>query len=241
MEFSNIPNHVAIIMDGNGRWAVNQGKPRIYGHKHGVNAVRSIVEAAREIKIPHLTLYAFSTENWERPKDEVGVLMNLLVRSLRGEFRKMMQNDIRLQAIGNLDSLPAAVREELIFVKEKTKNNSGMVLTLALSYSSRDEMVNAFRRLAQKVKTNTISLENLDESVINEHLYTRNLPDVDLLIRTSGEQRVSNFLLWQIAYAELYFTDKLWPDFGKEDLYQAILNYQQRERRFGKTSQQLQS
>ena len=241
MEFSNIPNHVAIIMDGNGRWATEQGKQRIYGHKHGVDSVRSIVEAAREIKIPHLTLYAFSTENWERPKEEVSVLMNLLVRSLRGEFRKMMQNDIQLNAIGNLGNLPKAVREELEYVTQKTKNNTGMVLTLALSYGSREELVQTFRCLAEKVKRNTISLENLDESVINEHLYTRNLPDVDLLIRTSGEKRISNFLLWQIAYAELYFTDKLWPDFGKEDLHQAILNYQQRERRFGKTSQQLQS
>ncbi|MGB0377100.1 MAG: isoprenyl transferase [Flavobacteriaceae bacterium] len=241
MQFDNIPNHIAIIMDGNGRWAVDQDKPRIYGHKHGVESVRSIVEAAREIKISHLTLYAFSTENWGRPDEEVGVLMNLLVRSLRSEFRKMMQNEIRLQAIGRLDTLPSVVREELEYVTEKTQNNTGMVLTLALSYGSREELVQAFCCLAEKVKSNTISLENLDESVINEHLYTRNLPDVDLLIRTSGEQRVSNFLLWQIAYAELYFTEKLWPDFGKEDLHQAILNYQQRERRFGKTSQQLQS
>lgn len=240
MQFDNIPNHIAIIMDGNGRWAVDQDKPRIYGHKHGVESVRSIVEAAREIKISHLTLYAFSTENWGRPDEEVGVLMNLLVRSLRSEFRKMMQNEIRLQAIGRLDTLPSVVREELEYVTEKTQNNTGMVLTLALSYGSREELVQAFCCLAEKVKSNTISVENLDESVINEHLYTRNLPDVDLLIRTSGEQRVSNFLLWQIAYAELYFTEKLWPDFGKEDLHQAILNYQQRERRFGKTSQQLQ-
>ena len=235
----NVPKHVAIIMDGNGRWAKKRGLLRVLGHERGAKAVRETIEAAGESGITHLTLYAFSTENWNRPKNEVDKLMNLLVSSLKKEFKSLHENEIKLCAIGNLEELPPKAYKELSEVIEKTKNNKKLVLTLALSYGSRNEIVKTVKEIAQKVKNNIISIENIDDSIINEHLYTRNLPDVDLLIRTSGEQRISNFLLWQIAYAELYFTDVLWPDFKKVDLYKAILNYQNRERRFGKTSEQL--
>ena len=235
----NVPKHVAIIMDGNGRWAKKRGLLRVLGHERGAKAVRETIEAAGESGITHLTLYAFSTENWNRPKNEVDKLMNLLVSSLKKEFKLLHENEIKLCAIGNLEELPPKAYKELSEVIEKTKNNKKLVLTLALSYGSRNEIVKTVKEIAQKVKNNIISIENIDDSIINEHLYTRNLPDVDLLIRTSGEQRISNFLLWQIAYAELYFTDVLWPDFKKVDLYKAILNYQNRERRFGKTSEQL--
>ncbi len=226
-------------MDGNGRWAKKRGLLRVFGHEKGANAVREAIEAAGDCGVTHLTLYAFSTENWNRPKIEVNKLMNLLVSSLKKEFKSLHQNEIKLSAIGDLESLPSKASKELFEVIEKTKNNKKMVLTLALSYGSRSEIVNSVKEIAHKVKNNIISLESIDDSIINEHLYTRNLPDVDLLIRTSGEQRLSNFLLWQLAYAEFYFTDVLWPDFKKEDLYKAILNYQNRERRFGKTSEQL--
>ncbi|NQY28125.1 MAG: isoprenyl transferase [Flavobacteriaceae bacterium] len=239
IDTDNVPKHVAIIMDGNGRWAKKRGLLRIFGHERGAKAVRETIEAAGESGISHLTLYAFSTENWNRPKNEVDKLMNLLVSSLKKEFKTLHKNEIKLCAIGNLEELPPKAYKELSEVIEKTKNNKKLVLTLALSYGSRNEIVKAVKEIAEKVKNNIISVENIDDSIINEHLYTRNLPDVDLLIRTSGEQRISNFLLWQIAYAELYFTDVLWPDFKKEDLYRAILNYQNRERRFGKTSEQL--
>jgi undecaprenyl diphosphate synthase len=235
----NVPKHVAIIMDGNGRWAKKRGLLRVLGHERGAKAVRETIEAAGKSGITHLTLYAFSTENWNRPKNEVDKLMNLLVSSLKKEFKSLHENEIKLCAIGNLEELPPKAYKELSEVIEKTKNNKKLVLTLALSYGSRNEIVKTVKEIAEKVKNNIISIENIDDSIINEHLYTRNLPDVDLLIRTSGEQRISNFLLWQIAYAELYFTDVLWPDFKKEDLYKAILNYQNRERRFGKTSEQL--
>mgnify|MGYP006081597441 CR=1 FL=1 len=235
----NVPKHVAIIMDGNGRWAKKRGLLRVFGHEKGANAVRETIEAASSTGVTHLTLYAFSTENWNRPKIEVDKLMKLLVSSLKKEFKSLHENEIRLCAIGNLNSLPSKAYKELNEVIEKTKNNKKLVLTLALSYGSRNEIVKTVKEIANKVKNNIISIENIDDSIINEHLYTRNLPDVDLLIRTSGEQRISNFLLWQLAYAELYFTDVLWPDFKKEDLYKAILNYQNRERRFGKTSEQL--
>ncbi|MBT8254674.1 MAG: isoprenyl transferase [Flavobacteriaceae bacterium] len=234
-----LPKHIAIIMDGNGRWAKQRGKFRVFGHERGTRSVREITECCAEIGIENLTLYAFSTENWNRPKIEVQTLMKLLISSLKKEINTLIDNDIKLSAIGNLDALPKKVFSELNDVIEKTKSNSRMTLTLALSYGSRDEIVSAFKAISTKVKNNIISPEKIDEYIINEHLYTRNLPDVDLLIRTSGEQRISNFLLWQIAYAELYFTDVLWPDFGKEDLYEAIVNYQNRERRFGKTSEQL--
>ncbi len=234
-----LPNHVAIIMDGNGRWAKQQGLLRVIGHENGTKSVREVVEASAEIGIKHLTLYAFSTENWNRPKIEVQTLMKLLVKSLKKEIKTLQDNDIKLNAIGCLDDLPKKAKEELQEVIEKTKNNNRMILTLALSYGSRDELINMVKKISDKVKNNIISTESIDESIINKHLYTQNLPDVDLLIRTSGEQRISNFLLWQIAYAELYFTNILWPDFKKSDLYTALIDYQNRERRFGKTSEQL--
>jgi len=234
-----LPNHLAIIMDGNGRWAKQQGLLRAIGHENGTKSVRQTVEASAELGIKNLTLYAFSTENWNRPKLEVQTLMKLLVKSLKKEIKTLQDNGIRLCAIGCLGDLPKKAHKELLDVIENTKNNTHMTLTLALSYGSREEIVNVIKELSFKVKNNIISLESIDESIINKHLYTQNLPDVDLLIRTSGEQRISNFLLWQIAYAELYFTDILWPDFKKEDLYEAIVNYQNRERRFGKTSEQL--
>ena len=234
-----LPQHLAIIMDGNGRWAKQKGMMRVFGHENGANAVREVVEACGELGIPNLTLYAFSTENWKRPKMEVETLMKLLVSSLKKEIKNLQENNIKLAAIGNLKSLPNKVFNELSEVIEKTKDNNKMTLTLALSYGSREELLNTVKEISIKVKNNIISPKKIDESIINEHLYTQNLPDVDLLIRTSGEQRISNFLLWQIAYAELYFTDVLWPDFTKQHLYEAIIEYQQRERRFGKTSEQL--
>lgn len=236
---SKKPKHVAIIMDGNGRWATKQGKKRFAGHNRGAKTVSKIVEEAAKEKIEYLTLFAFSTENWNRPKEEVNVLMKLLVNSLRREFTKLTKNNIKLSSIGNIDSLPRIVQEELSYVKNKTKNNTGMVLTLALNYGGKEEIVDAVKSISNKVKNSIISPEKVDESTIIDHLYTRNLPPVDLLIRTSGEERISNFLLWQIAYAELYFTKTLWPDFTKEDLNKALSDYCKRERRFGKTSEQL--
>ena len=239
IDYNDLPNHLAIIMDGNGRWASDKGKKRIFGHRNGVKAVQKVVEEAAELKIKHLTLFAFSTENWKRPREEIGVLMKLLVSSLKSEFEKLLKNRIKLNVIGNIHQLPKIVQDELNYVINKTKNNSKMTLTLALSYGGREELVSTFIKLASKVKNNIISPEKIDQSIINEHLYTHNLPDVDLLIRTSGEKRISNFLLWQIAYAELYFSKILWPDFNKKHLHKAIINYQKRERRFGKTSEQL--
>ena len=239
LDKDNLPKHIAIIMDGNGRWAAKKGLNRILGHNIGVESVKAVVEEALSLNIPYLTLYAFSTDNWSRPEDEIGTLMNLLVKSLKSEFDKLIKNNIRLNTIGDLSALPKAVQNEVKRVSEKTKNNKKLVLTIALSYGAREEIEYVVKKIASEVKNNTISLENVDQSIINKHLYTRNLPDVDLLIRTSGEQRVSNFLLWQIAYAELYFTKVYWPDFGKKDLQKALLNYQNRERRFGKTSEQI--
>ena len=231
-----LPKHVAIIMDGNGRWAKQRGKLRIFGHENGVKAVRKTVESCAKLQIDFLTLYAFSTENWNRPKLEVETLMKLLVSSLRKELDTLSKNNIRLRAIGNINSLPSKAQKELSEVIAKTEKNSGMTLTLALSYGSREELKSAIKEISSKVKNNIISLENIDEAVINTHLYTHFMPDVDLLIRTSGECRISNFLLWQIAYAELYFIDVFWPDFSEHHLVEAILSYQNRERRFGKTS-----
>ena len=236
---NRLPKHIAIIMDGNGRWAKKQGMARTFGHENGAKSVRQVVECCAEIGVKNLTLYAFSTENWNRPKLEVQTLMRLLIASLKKEIATLQDNNIRLCTIGNLDTLPKKVLKELNEVKTKTKLNTRMTLTIALSYGSREELVNTVKEISIKVKNNIISSEKIDESIINEHLYTQNLPDVDLLIRTSGEQRISNFLLWQIAYAELYFTTTLWPDFTKEDLYHAIIEYQKRERRFGKTSEQI--
>jgi len=226
-------------MDGNGRWAKQKGFIRAIGHENGTKSVRNTVEACAELGIQNLTLYAFSTENWNRPKLEVKTLMKLLVSSLKKEIKTLQENNIKLLAIGNLEALPKKAFKELHEVIENTKENYRMTLTLALSYGSREELLNTVKKISIKVKNNIISPENIDESVINEHLYTQNLPDVDLLIRTSGEQRISNFLLWQIAYAELYFTSVLWPDFTRQHLYEAIIEYQKRERRFGKTSEQL--
>ena len=228
-----IPKHVAIIMDGNGRWAKDKGLPREFGHQNGVNSVKSIVQEAYKSGIEYLTLYAFSIENWDRPSDEVSSLMSLLVSTLRDEFDEIFDKDIKLNAVGEINSLPKEVVSELEFIINKTKNNRKMNLTLALSYGGKQEIFNAVKMIADKVKNNLIELNNFDDSIINSHLYTKNLPDVDLLIRTSGEQRISNFLLWQIAYAELYFTDVYWPDFSKDDFNLALENYKSRERRFG--------
>ena len=236
---NKLPKHVAIIMDGNGRWANLQGKSRVKGHQQGARTVRDIVEEAKSQGIKYLTLYAFSKDNWSRPKEEVNILMKLLVTSLKKEYNRLINNNIRLQSIGEEDDLPNPVKEELNYVIVKTKNNTGMVLTLAINYGGKEELTDAMKSIAIKVKNSIIPPEKVDQSTINEHLYTRNLPAVDLLIRTSGEERISNFLLWHIAYAELYFTDTLWPDFKKEDLQKAIVDYAKRERRFGKTSQQL--
>ncbi|MGH2665198.1 isoprenyl transferase [Flavobacterium sp.] len=235
----NLPKHLAIIMDGNGRWAKQKGMLRAFGHENGTKSVKKTVEACAKLGIENLTLYAFSTENWNRPKLEVDTLMKLLINSLKKELETLIKNNIRLNSIGNFESLPKSVQKELLEVIEKTKNNSRMTLTLALSYGSREEIINAVKKITTKVKNNIISIDSIDESIINNHLYTHNLPDVDLVIRTSGEHRISNFLLWQIAYAEFYFIDVLWPDFSEENLYEAIISYQKRERRFGKTSEQI--
>jgi len=235
----NTPNHIAIIMDGNGRWAEQKGMPREFGHQNGVRSVKKIVEEASKHKIKYLTLFAFSVENWGRPNHEIETLMKLLVETLRDEFEDLFNNNVRLNAIGDVKSLPDEVRYELNKIIDNTKDNSGMTLTLALSYGGKQEIFEAVKEISKKVKNEIICLDNFDDSIINDHLYTKNLPDVDLLIRTSGEQRISNFLLWQIAYAELYFTETYWPDFSEVDFTDAIIEYQKRERRFGKTSKQL--
>jgi undecaprenyl diphosphate synthase len=239
INLSKLPQHIAIIMDGNGRWAKQQGEQRIFGHENGVKSVREAVEACAELGVNYLTLYAFSTENWNRPQEEVIALMQLLVHTISAETATLNKNNIRLQAIGDLKSLPADCYNELQEAIEKTKDNTRTTLVLALSYSSRWELLNAVQQIAEKIQNKTISPQNITENTINTHLCTAGMPEPELMIRTSGEHRISNFLLWQLAYAELYFTDKLWPDFRKEDLYEAILDYQNRERRFGKTSEQL--
>ncbi len=241
IDSEKLPQHVAIIMDGNGRWAKQKGLFRSMGHENGTKAVKETVESCAKLGIPYLTLYAFSTENWNRPKLEVDTLMKLLVSSLKKEISTLQENNIKLHAIGNLNALPGKANKELKDVIEKTKDNSRMTLTLALSYGSREELTKTIQEISLKVKNNLISPSSINESVINNHLYTRDLPDVDLLIRTSGEQRISNFLLWQIAYAELHFTETFWPDFTKNHLFEAIVNYQNRERRFGKTSEQIEN
>jgi undecaprenyl diphosphate synthase len=234
-----VPNHIAIIMDGNGRWAKLKGKPRIFGHKNGVTSVKQVIEGCAEIGVNYLTLYAFSTENWNRPKLEVKTLMALLVSSLKKELKTLQKNNIKLNTIGNIQNLPKKAQIELSEVIKKTKNNNTLTLTLALSYGSREEIVNVIKNISKKVVNNQLNIEEIDEKIINNHLYTFSLPDVDFLIRTSGEKRISNFLLWQIAYAEMYFTNTLWPNFKKKNLFDAILEYQTRERRFGKTSEQI--
>src|SRR5690554_184136 len=235
-----LPKHLAIIMDGNGRWAKKQGLLRTIGHENGAKAVREAVETCARLGIKNLTLFAFSTENWNRPKLEVDTLMKLLSKALKKELKTLTKNDIRLNTIGNIESLPKSIVRSLTEVTESTKENQRMTLTLALNYGSKEEITRATKLIANKVKDNIILIDDIDESVINNHLYTHNLPDVDLVIRTSGEQRISNFLLWQIAYAEFYFTETLWPDFTANDLMLAIQSFQNRERRFGKTSEQLQ-
>lgn len=236
---NNLPKHLAIIMDGNGRWAKKQGLLRTIGHENGTKSVKITIENCVKLGIENLTLYAFSTENWNRPKLEVDTLMKILIKSLQKEFITFQENNIKLNTIGNLEMMPKSAQKELLEVMEKTKNNTRMTLTLALSYGSREEIVNAVKKISDKVKNNIISIDAIDDSIINEHLYTQNLPDVDLLIRTSGEHRISNFLLWQIAYAELFFSEVMWPDFREEHLYEALMSYQKRERRFGKTSEQI--
>ncbi len=239
IDSTRLPQHIAIIMDGNGRWAKAQGKHRIFGHKNGVKAVREVTEGCAEIGVKHLTLYAFSTENWNRPKMEVSALMELLFLTIGKEIKTLQKNNIRLNAIGHLHNLPESNRKALTEVMEATKNNTRMTLTLALSYGSREELSEATKKIAIDYKAGKISLEEINQEKISEHLYTHNIPDPELMIRTSGEHRISNFLLWQLAYTELYFTEKFWPEFAKNDLYKAIYDYQQRERRFGMTSEQI--
>lgn len=239
MEITNYPKHLAIIMDGNGRWAKKQGLLRAYGHEKGVQTVRQVVEYCVEHRIPYLTLFAFSTENWKRPALEVKALMELLVKFLKKEVDNLHKNNVRLKTIGNLDRFPPKPREALLASIDKLKNNTGLTLTLALNYGAREEILTAIKEIAAKVKEGTLIANTITETTLQKHLYTYDLPDVDLLIRTSGEERISNFLLWQIAYAELYFAEVLWPDFTKKHLEDALLNYQNRERRFGKTSEQL--
>jgi undecaprenyl diphosphate synthase len=234
-----IPKHIAVIMDGNGRWAKMQGKLRTFGHQSGVKAVKDTVEACAEIGVEYLTLYAFSTENWNRPKYEINALMSLLVSTISKETKTLMDNNIRLSAIGDLDSLPSKCRKELKEAMDKTSGNTRMTLILALSYSSRWELTHAVKQIAAKVASGELNASEITEQLIANNLTTAEFPDPELLIRTSGEHRISNFLLWQISYAELYFTDLLWPDFRREDLYDAIISYQSRERRFGKISEQL--
>jgi len=235
----SLPQHVAVIMDGNGRWAKAHGKDRSYGHQEGVVSVRKIVEAATAIGLKYLTVYTFSAENWNRPEEEVRALMQLLVTAIHRETPDLMKNNVRLMAIGDLLQLPDEARATLQACIDETAKNTGVTLVLALSYSSRWELTDAIRQLAEKVAGNRLNPEEITELVVSEHLTTRNIPDPDLLIRTGGEKRLSNFLLWQLSYAELYFTDIFWPDFREEELYGAILYYQQRERRFGKTSEQI--
>ena len=238
---TDLPKHIAIIMDGNGRWAKQQGEDRIFGHHEGVNSVREIVEAAAEIGIKYLTLYAFSTENWNRPKEEVDALMELLVATISLETPQLNKNGVKLEAIGNLKSLPEACYNELQESITATQHNTRLTLVLALSYSSKWELTEAVKEISKKVGSGKLKAEEISENTIAQFLCTKAYPDPELMIRTSGEHRISNFLLWQLAYAEFYFTDKLWPDFRKNDFYEAIISYQNRERRFGKTSEQLMS
>ena len=234
-----LPQHIAIIMDGNGRWAKERGKQRLFGHQSAIQSVREVSEASAEIGVPYLTLYAFSTENWNRPFAEVTGLMSLLAQTIKNEVSTMNKNSIKLNAIGDLSSLPKSNYDQLMQALDDTSHNTRMVLTLALSYSGRWDLTQATQRMAQDVKDGKLMPEAINDATISSYLSTANMPDPELLIRTSGEERISNFLLWQLAYSELYFTPKYWPDFRKADLYEAILNYQHRERRFGKTSEQV--
>ncbi|MGM0612003.1 MAG: isoprenyl transferase [Bacteroidota bacterium] len=235
----HLPKHIAIIMDGNGRWARKHDKPRVFGHQNGVTAVRNAAEAAAELGVDYLTLYAFSTENWNRPKKEVNALMELLVKTINSETDTLLKNKIKLNSIGDISEMPQDCYNELKLAIDRTSDNDRMTLNLALNYSGRWDITQASKQIAQDVKNGLMKPEDITDEKFNNYLDTAGMPDVELLIRTSGEQRISNFLLWQIAYAELYFTPKLWPEFSKEDLYEAIVNFQCRERRFGKTSEQL--
>ena len=239
IDFNNLPQHIAVIMDGNGRWAKRKGAMRIFGHRNAVQAVRDVTEGCGELGIKYLTLYAFSTENWSRPKEEVDGLMELLVNTLKQEINKLMENQVKLITIGDTSHLPGNCQDNLAWAIDKTKNNSGLKLVLALSYSGRWEIIKAVKSIASDLQSGKMKPEELNESMFENYLQTSGIPDPELLIRTSGELRISNFLLWQIAYTELYITPTLWPDFRKENLYEAIWSYQQRERRFGKTSEQL--
>jgi undecaprenyl diphosphate synthase len=239
IDTQKLPAHVAIIMDGNGRWAKGKGKLRVFGHHNGVLSVRDVVEGAGEVGVKYLTLYTFSSENWNRPKYEVTAIMELLISTINKEIKKLMENNVRLNTIGDTDMLPEKCRAELQNAISKTAGNTGLVLTLALSYSSRREIVGAAKVIAEKVEAGVLKATDIDEDMFAQHLHTSDMPDPELLIRTSGEYRISNYLLWQIAYAELYFTDKLWPDFRRDDLFEAILDYQKRERRFGLISEQI--
>ena len=239
IDIERLPQHIAVILDGNGRWAKEKGKMRIFGHQNGVGAVRAISEACAEIGVKYLTLYAFSTENWNRSQIEVDALMRLLSKTIAEEVKTLNDNDIRLNAVGDLKRLPKYNYDALMRAIDDTKDNKRMTLTLCLSYSGRWEIVQAVKNIAEKVKSGELDIEQIDEKCFSKYLNTNDMPDPELLIRTSGEERISNFLLWQLAYSEFYFTDKFWPDFGKEDLYSAIVSYQNRERRFGKTSEQL--
>ena len=234
-----LPHHVAIIMDGNGRWAKKRGLPRVVGHNEGIKPVRAVVETSGELDIKVLTLYTFSKENWFRPKQEVSTLMKLLVTTIRKEIDELDDKNVQLKAIGNLEDLPSAAYDELLFGIERTKNNTGLILNLALSYSGREEIIEATKEIAYKIKAGILEPEEISEQVFSAHLNTCDLPDPDLLIRTSGESRISNFLLWQIAYTEIYLTKVLWPDFGKEEYYKALIDYMSRERRFGRVSKQI--
>ncbi len=239
IDHTNIPQHIAVIMDGNGRWAKQQGHERLYGHNYGVESVREVLKGAKELKVKFLTLYAFSTENWSRPKEEVDGLMDLMVRTISNEIDELNEKGIRLMTIGNTDGLPDSCRDELKSAIQKTSHNSETSLILALNYSARWELVNATKKIAEKVQNGELKSTEINDEIISQHLTTFNIPDPELLIRTSGEHRISNFLLWQIAYSEFYFTDVLWPDFKKEDLFKAVINYQSRERRFGMVSEQI--
>jgi undecaprenyl diphosphate synthase len=239
IDISRIPKHVAIIMDGNGRWAAQRGNDRIFGHEHGVDAVRDSIKAAAEIGVKFLTMYAFSTENWNRPKIEVNALMTLMVKVIKSESDDLFKNNVRLKVIGDHNSLPTKVKKEVEKIEVKLSGNTGLTVIMALSYSSKWEIINAVKSIASDVKKGKIEPDNISQELFDNYLSTANIPDPELMIRTSGERRLSNFLLWQLAYAELYFTPKLWPDFSKEDFWEAICSFQQRERRFGKTSDQI--
>jgi undecaprenyl diphosphate synthase len=239
IDLKRLPTHIAIIMDGNGRWAQKNGMDRYKGHQEGVVSVRKVVEAAGEIGIKYLTVYTFSTENWDRPQEEVAALMELMVIAIQRETEDLMKNNVRLQVIGDIDRLPQTTKDNLDACVEKTGKNTGLTLVLALSYSARWEIAETTKNIARKVKEGKLDLENITEAVISDHLLTRNIPDPELLIRTGGEYRISNYLLWQLAYAELYFTSVYWPEFRADNLYEAILNFQKRERRFGKTGEQI--